>query len=341
MSNKVNLIRQILILPLILVFFVSCSKKQEKVVVVYTSLDQVFSEPVIKDFEKDTGIKVKAVYDIEAAKTTGLVNRLIAEKSNPQADVFWNSEVGRTIILKKKGVLAPYDSPNAKDIPATFKDKQGYWTGFAARARVLILNTNLIMQDKKPQSIFDLVKPEWNGQVALANPLFGTTATHSAALFVELGDKKALEYFKALKDNGIQIVSGNSTSRDRVVAGELKIGFTDTDDVNVALEKGESVDMIFPDKDGMGTLFIPNTIAMISKCPHPEEAKIFIDYMLSKGTEEKLAFCGSLQIPLRSDVKRPENTPSFKDIKAMDVDYETIADNMERVGRILQELLLD
>jgi len=165
--------------------------------------------------------------------------------------------------------------------------------------------------------------------------------THAAALFIELGDERALDYFKALKKNGVQIVSGNSTSRDRVVSGELKVGFTDTDDVNVALEKGEPVEMIFPDKDGIGTLLIPNTIAMIDKCSHSEEAKVFIDYILSKETEEKLAFCGSLQIPLRSDVKRPENAPSFNDMKAMDVDYEAIADNMERVGKILQGLFLN
>jgi len=99
-------------------------------VVVYTSLDQIFSEPVLRDFERLTGIKVRAVYDVEAAKTTGLVNRLIAEKKRPKCDVFWNSEIGRTIVLKRKGVLTPYCSPSALDIPPIFKDKEGSWTGF-------------------------------------------------------------------------------------------------------------------------------------------------------------------------------------------------------------------
>jgi len=160
-KNKTNLVK--LILVLIIICTVSCTEKKEKVVVVYTSLDQIFSEPIIKDFEKDTGIKVKSVYDIEAAKTTGLVNRLIAEKTNPQADVFWNSEVGRTIILKKKGVLAPYRSKNAADIPVTFKDEDGYWTGFAARARVLIYNKDQVSEEKKPKSIFELSNSEWSG----------------------------------------------------------------------------------------------------------------------------------------------------------------------------------
>jgi iron(III) transport system substrate-binding protein len=89
-------------------------------VVVYTSLDQLFSEPILREFQAQTGVEVKAVYDVEASKTTGLVNRLIAEKDRPRADVFWNSEVGRTLVLKDKGVLERYRSPSAEDIPAQF-----------------------------------------------------------------------------------------------------------------------------------------------------------------------------------------------------------------------------
>jgi iron(III) transport system substrate-binding protein len=107
---------QIIGLLLILLGLACCSKEQpaaQQEVVVYTSLDKVFSQPILEEFERKTGIKIKAVYDSEATKTTGLVNRLIAEKANPRADVFWNSETGRTIVLKQKGVLTPYKSPSA------------------------------------------------------------------------------------------------------------------------------------------------------------------------------------------------------------------------------------
>ena len=89
-------------LVLLLLVLVNCRDKntEQEQVVIYTSLDKVFSEPILKAFERQTGIKVLDVYDSEATKTTGLVNRLIAEKNNPRADVFWNSEIGRTIVLK-------------------------------------------------------------------------------------------------------------------------------------------------------------------------------------------------------------------------------------------------
>jgi len=330
-----------LVLIILLFAFVSLYKSaQVREVVIYTSLDQIFSEPILKDFEKETGIKVKAVYDVEAAKTTGLVNRLIAEKDNPQADVFWNSEVGRTLVLKRKGVLQPYFSVSAKNIPLQLKDSQGYWTGFAVRARVILVNTDLVKSGEEPKSIFDLTKQEWNEQVAIANPLFGTTATHSSALFVKLGEEKAKKYFQQLKANEASILAGNSTVRDYVVEGKLKVGLTDTDDANLAVQEGKPVKIIYPDQGTMGTLVIPNTIALIKGAPHSEEGKQLIDYILSEEVESKLAYSGSMQIPVRPTVKTPEYVPAIGKIKAMDVNYEDIADEMEHSGKILKETFL-
>jgi iron(III) transport system substrate-binding protein len=97
------------------------------VVVVYVSHDQVFSEPILKDFEKNTGIKVLAVYDTEETKSAGAMNRLIAEKNNPQADVYWANEPVRAEVLRQQHISAPYVSPNAAGIPDTFRNPEGYW----------------------------------------------------------------------------------------------------------------------------------------------------------------------------------------------------------------------
>ena len=330
----------ILVITISLLFLYGCSSQEPNQVVVYTSVDQVFSEPILKTFQEKTGIKVKVVYDVEASKTTGLFNRLLAEKSHPRCDVFWNSEVGRTIILKQKGVLTPYFSPSANDIPPRFKDPEGYWTGFAARARVLIYNSDLLKEEDLPHSIFELTLPKWKGKVAMALPLFGTTATHVAALWSYLGEERTRQFLKALKKNGILIVNGNSVARDLVVKGKVAIAFTDTDDVNAAIKAGRHVGMIFPDKDGMGTLFIPNTVAMIKDCPHPEEARRLIDYLLSREVERRLAFSESAQIPVRDDVERPENVPHWSSIKAMKIDYRAISRSMEAATRFCQELFV-
>jgi iron(III) transport system substrate-binding protein len=127
-----------------------CSSREQDSVVVYVSQDQVFSEPILRDFERKTGIRVKAVFDTEEAKSTGVMNRLMAEKNNPQADVYWANEPIRAEVLKQEGVATAYQSPSAEGIPARFKDPQGYWTGFSARARVLIVNKSVA---DKPKSI--------------------------------------------------------------------------------------------------------------------------------------------------------------------------------------------
>ena len=309
-------------------------------VVIYTSVDQIFSEPILKNYQKKTGVKVRTVFDVEASKTTGLVNRLIAEKKRPKCDVFWNSEFGRTIVLKQKGVLAPYRSPAAEDIPAKFRDPDDYWTGFAARSRVIIYNTDMLKKNELPKSIFDLTAPRWKGKVALGYPLFGTTATHVAAMYATLGQEKTEQFLKDLQANQVVIVDGNSVSRDVVVEGQLPLGLTDTDDVNVAVQSGKPVKMIYPDAEGIGTLFIPNTVALVKNGPHPAEGRKLIDYLLSKEVESKLAFSESANVPLRDDVRRPAHILDFTSIKAMDVDYYKIAGFMDQAARFCRNLFV-
>jgi iron(III) transport system substrate-binding protein len=153
-----------------------------------------------------------------------------------------------------------------------------------------------------------------------------------------LGTDKAAAYFWKLKDNNVVIVPGNSASRDQVRDGELLVGFTDTDDANVAIMEGKPVKMIFPDKDGIGTLLIPNTVALIAGAPHEAEGKKLIDYLLSREVEEKLAFCPSAQMPVRKGVKTPPGLPAYDQIKAMAVDYRKVAELMDKSGRELQKI---
>lgn len=304
-------------------------------VVVYTSVDQIFSQPVLQDFEKETGITVKPLYDVEAAKTVGLVNRLIAEKDRPRADVFWNSEVSRTIRLEEEGVLQPYQSPYWAEIPAEFKSDRYLWTGLGARARVLIYNKNMLAQHELPTSFFELTQPRWKGKVAIAYPLFGTTAMHVAALYSLIGADLTEYYLESLVKNGVVVVDGNSVTRDMVVEGQLPLGFTDTDDANVAIGKGAPVDIIYPDKKGLGTLFIPNTVMMIEGAPHPETAKRLIDYLLSPENEKRLIEDGFVQLSLRG---KSEGFGEMPDAKAMPVDYRYLAEFVEPSADFCKEL---
>jgi iron(III) transport system substrate-binding protein len=308
-------------------------------VTVYVSTDRVFSEPILRAYEQRSGVRVNAVYDTEETKSTGLANKLLAEKNRPQADVFWSNEPVRTLVLKRNGALAPYKSPNAEGIPATFKDPEGYWTGFSARSRVIVYNTNLVKPDEAPKSIFDLADPKWKDQVAIADPRFGSTSFHVAALYAEVGDERAEEFFRKLKTNGVKIVPGNSVVRDMVARGEAKVGLTDTDDVNVALEDKQPVAMVFPDRDGMGVPIMPNMVSLVANGPHLEAGKKLIDYLLSPEVERMLAQSEAVQIPLHSGVEGPKNIPPLSSFKPMTLDYSKAADRVEDVTKRLQTIL--
>jgi len=315
------------------------TRSAERTVTVYVSTDRVFSEPVLRDYEKRTGVRVNAVYDTEETKSTGLANRLVAEKPRPQADVFWSNEPVRTLVLKSRDVLAPYRSPEAEGIPAALVDPDGYWTGFSARIRVIAYNTSLVKPDETPQSVFDLADPKWRGQAAMADPRFGSTSFHVAALYALAGDAKMDDFFRRLKANGVRVVDGNSVVRDLVARGEVKVGLTDTDDVNVAIEDGQPVAMVLPDRDGLGVPVMPNMVSLIANAPHPEEGQRFIDYLLSPDVERKLAQSEAVQIPLHAGVPGPKNIPAIETFKPMTLDYSKAATRVEDVTKRLAVIL--
>ena len=284
-------------------------------------------------------MKVNAVYDTEETKSTGLANRLLAEKARPQADVFWSNEPVRTLVLKSRDVLASYRSPSAEGIPAALIDPEGYWTGFSARMRVIAYNTKTVSSSEAPQSIFDLADPKWKGQVAMADPRFGSTSFHVAALYALAGDEKMDAFFRRLKANGVRVVAGNSVVRDLVARGEVKTGLTDTDDVNVAIENGQPVGMVLPDKDGLGVPVMPNMVSLIAKAPNPEEARKLIDYLLSADVERQLAQSEAVQIPLHAGVPGPKNIPAIDTFKPMTLDYAKAASRVEDVTNRLATIL--
>lgn len=300
-------------------------------VTIYVSTDRVFSEPVLQEYEKRTGVRVNAVYDTEETKSTGLANRLIAEMNRPQADVFWSNEPVRTLVLKSRDVLASYRSPSADGIPAALVDPDAYWTGFSARIRVIAYNTTLVSPDEAPRSVFDLAEPKWKGQVAMADPRFGSTSFHVAALYAHVGDAKMDDLFRRLRANEVRVVDSNSTVRDLVVRGEVRVGLTDTDDVNVAVENGEPVAMVLPDRDGLGVPVMPNMMSLVANAPHPDEGRRLIDYLLSPDVERQLAESEAVQIPLHTGVPGPKNLPSIDSFRPMTLDYTKAAARVEEV----------
>lgn len=307
-------------------------------VVVYSALDSEFSEPILNDFGSQTGIAVRPKFDVESTKTVGLVQMLRTEAGRPRCDVFWNNEILNTLRLERWGLLDVYRSPAAASYPAVDRSATGAWHGFAARARILLVNTNLVPEGSRPTSIDDLADPQWRGRVGMAKPLFGTTATHAAVLFATMGTQEAEQFFDRLKQNEIQILSGNKQVAQSVAAGELAFGLTDTDDAMADVDHHRPVVIVYPDRrsDQRGTLFIPNTLAIMKDCPHPSEARRLVDYLLAPAVEERLAEGDSAQIPLNPAVTTPARIETPATVKPMAVDWEAAADAWDTTAAFLR-----
>lgn len=302
-------------------------------VVVYTSVDDVFARPICERFEKETGITTKLVPDTEETKSTGLLNRLIAEKNRPQADVFWSGDPVRAAVLKAKGISTPFKPANPADTTGRFSDPEGHWSALSARARVIIYNTNFVAAGQEPKSLNDFLDVKWKGKACLANPLFGTTSMHAAALFETTSEEKSKQFFDGLRGNGVRMLSSNGEVKRRVAAGEFAFGLTDTDDASVAMKEGKPVGMIYPDADGQGTLIVPNAAVLIGNGPNPDNGKKFIEFLMTAEVEQALAESEAAQMPLRPGVPVPPGVNRVSDIKAMSVDYGKLGARLEGLSK--------
>jgi iron(III) transport system substrate-binding protein len=249
--------------------------------VLYCSVDDVYAKPIVAELERKTGLKIDALYDVESAKTAGLANRIRAEKERPRADVFWSSALLQTLLLKREGLLQKYSSPNAKDIHVPlyndkFSDKDSFWMGMGVRSRVIVFHEGL---SQPPKTLHDLLAPRFRNKVGISNPQFGTASDWSAWLGSYWGTKQTLAYFRALKNNGVRVLPGNSVVAEKVARGELLCGVTDSDDFISRVNK----------KAPMRTLNlcgspVPITIAILKGAPHEANARKLMRALLRHDT---------------------------------------------------------
>ena len=253
---------------------VGCSSSGDSVTV-YTSQDQVYAEPILQRFEQETGVRVRAVYDSEVVKTVGLINRLIAEKNRPRCDLFWNNEAFRTHQLAARGVLAA-DEPIES---------------FGARTRQWVWNTNRLGRTELPPSLAALTNAQWRGRVAIALPLFGSTATYFQVLRQHWGAARWQAWCRALLANGVMTVDGNSVVVQLVGRGEVALGLTDSDDVRAGLRNGLPIAGKPLGQDGMA---IRNTLGHIRGAPHPGLARRLAEFLQSPAVRSALVEAGAI-----------------------------------------------
>ncbi len=284
--------------PIVIGLFVlGCNKETgPDPLVVYCAHDSLYADDILQKFTEQTGIEVVPRYDTEATKSLGLVQQLIREKERPRCDVFWNNQVLGTLQLKDEGVLEPYRGPGYERIPAEFNDPDGEWTGFAARLRVYVINTDAM--PATAEALAEALAAEDLSQAAIAKPLFGTTLSHYSVLWDLWGEDKLKAWHADLHKRGIREVTGNATVKNLVGEGVCRWGFTDTDDYYVGVDDGKPIGALPVTLDDGRTICIPNSVAIIKGTKQKVRAQLLVDFLLSEQTELALAASKSRQIPL-------------------------------------------
>jgi iron(III) transport system substrate-binding protein len=280
-------------------------------VVAYCAQDQVYAEQIFRDFEKQTGVKVRAVFDSEAVKTVGIANRLLAERNHPQCDVFWGNEEMRVRQLAAAGVFRETSSI------ATF----GY------RSRRIVINTNQVPISSAPRSLLELTNQTWRGKVALAYPQFGTTSTHFHALRQHWGASLWEAWCHGLAANKPLLVDGNSVVVKMVGAGEAVIGLTDSDDIAAGQREGLPIGELPINEE---SLLIPNTVGVARAAPHAELAQSLFEFLQRESVVQALVKANALE----GSSTNPAST------KTLVVAWEPLLKDLEKTTAALNAIFL-
>lgn len=259
--------------------------KKEGEVVLFGSLESDTTNTIIKAFEEKFGLKAKYF----RGSSPVIIDRTVTEHRTGKmtSDVVFTTSEPMKFINAEKGLFARYVSPSG-----SYYDKRLIDEFFGPNYRSLIVgavyNKNLIKPEEAPRSYEDLVNSKWKGKLAMGNPtLHDVTINWLSSLHLVLGSsKKAEDWIKRLAAQEPLMVDSMLPVGERIASGEVPLGITYVKYVFVYGKKGAPLDYVkgFPGYLGDG-----NFIGLVGKAPHPNTARLFIDFFLGQESMEIMA----------------------------------------------------
>lgn len=271
---------------------------------VYTAGPGTLIKQLAEGYTKQTGVRV----DVFQATTGKVMARLEAEAANPRADVLISASWDTALDMDARGQLLPYESPNAKNVPAAFRGKSYVAQGISALGIVW----NSATGTPEPTDWADLARPAYKQQVTMPDPaLSGATVDLLLGLQNAQGEG-AWTLLEQLRDNGMTVSGPNAQALTPVLQGARAAVFGGVDYVSYAsMQKGERIKVIFPTG---GTVLAPRPMMILKSSKSPDQAKAFIDYVLSEAGQTAVA--DAWLIPAREDVKA--RRPALRELKVLE-----------------------
>jgi len=316
---------------------IATQKKESKEVTVYSSMDTEWSNPLIKEFEEQTGIKVNVV----TAGTGELLARIEAESSNTLCDVLWAGDSGNSQSFQDK-YAESYQSTEDKYYDAQYKDAENHkWYAQHIECNIAIYNKDLVKEEEAPKSWADLCDSKWKGKLYIPDPVkSGTGLNHVIALMLSMGkdDASRYEWLKKFATNldGIT-ASGSSIAYKAVVDGEYPIGFTYEEAAFRYLKAGAHIGLIYMNE---GVNIARTSIQLLKNSPNQENGKKFIDFMLGKEVQSKFGTV-IMRRSARNDLPVVEGMPALSTIKSCGVvDPVWKNDNKQKIIETFKDALI-
>ena len=327
--------RSILVVAVLLVLSVAFTASANTLTV-YSSVDEENARAILNAFTKDTGIEVRFVFLSSGPAMT----RIEAEKGNPQADVWLGAPSENHVTAKQRGLTQPYLSPNTAALDPKFYDPEGYWTSFYMNPMGVAIHTGWAQRAgiEMPESWYDLLKPEFKGEIQMPTPQSSGTAYNLiASLVLAWGEDEAFAYLKELHKN-IQSYTQSGTAPSQAVAiGQAGVAIQFTPAFLQLMDEGYPLKLVFP-KEGVG--YEAPAVSIIAGAPNFEEAKALVDWLISVEGQNKLSELKTFFFPVHPEAKTGEGLPSFSEIPTIEYDAIWAGEQRERlVNKWIDEVL--
>src|SRR6056297_779278 len=313
--------KRIIFMVLVLVLAFSLNAAAQDYITAYTTLDEPLAREVFNTYQAKTGVTVEWV----RLSTGEAVSRMMAEAGNPQVDI-WVGGVGLGHIqAKQEGLTIPFEAENAQYVGEQLKDQDNYWTGIYAGPLCFVSNTNRLEELglEAPTSWADLIKPEYENKVQVANPGTSGTAYNVLATMVQImGEEEGFEYMKKLDRSIVQYTRSGSAPGRNAAIGEVPIGIGYAHDQVKLKSEGYPLEITFPEE---GTGY---EIASISLVKDFDLAKDLYNWLLSEEAAE--IYASVYVVPFR-DVELMEGAVPISQVNTIDQDDIWAGQNKERL----------
>lgn len=311
------------------------TKQERKDLVIYSGRKLPLILPAVEAFEKKFGIKVL----MKSGKSAEMVNTIIEERANPQADIVILTDAGNLQKLSEEELLIPYTSEQTQKIPAKYRSPKNDWVGVSGRARVIMYNTDLLKPEELPKTFLELTDSKWKNKIAAPSSLEASWIAQISALRIIKGEKVAEEFLTGLKRNNLKVMESHTQVRKAVGNGEVALGLVNHYYYHLQKAEGSPVGVIYPDQgvEDMGLLVNTAGVGIVKGAKNLEAAKKFIDFLLDKEAQNIFADA-NFEYPLLPEVKALPEVKSLEGLKIAEIELSSLGKEIDATLKLFDKV---